>query len=121
MPAAPIIIAAAAASGAAAYIGAAAIATITAATVSKAVAIAVGTGIIAGGVTAIQGGNSSDILNRLGLKAGKYILLTAHRSENVDNQEYLQKIIKASGLLANRFNLEVIYPMHPRTKSKLEN
>jgi hypothetical protein len=62
MPAAPIIIAAAAVSGAAAYIGAAAIATITAATVSKAVAIAVGTGIIAGGVTAIQGGNSSDIL-----------------------------------------------------------
>jgi UDP-N-acetylglucosamine 2-epimerase (non-hydrolysing) len=63
--------------------------------------------------------NSSDILNRLGLESGKYILLTAHRSENVDNHEYLQKIIKASGLLANRFNVEVIYPMHPRTKSKL--
>ena len=63
--------------------------------------------------------NNSDILNRLRLESKKYILLTAHRSENVDNPEYLQKIINASGLLAKRFDCEVIYPMHPRTKSKL--
>jgi UDP-N-acetylglucosamine 2-epimerase (non-hydrolysing) len=63
--------------------------------------------------------NNSDILNRLRLESKKYILLTAHRSENVDNPEYLQKIIKASGLLAKRFDCEVVYPMHPRTKSKL--
>ena len=63
--------------------------------------------------------NDSDILNRLSLESKKYILLTAHRSENVDNPEFLQKIIKAGGLLAKRFNCEVIYPMHPRTKSKL--
>lgn len=63
--------------------------------------------------------NNSDILNRLRLESKKYILLTAHRSENVDNPEYLQKIINASGLLAKRFDCEVVYPMHPRTKSKL--
>ena len=63
--------------------------------------------------------NNSDILNRLRLESKKYILLTAHRSENVDSPEYLQKIINASGLLAKRFDCEVIYPMHPRTKSKL--
>ena len=64
--------------------------------------------------------NNSDILNRLRLESKKYILLTAHRSENVDNPEYLQKIIKASGLLAKRFDCDVVYPMHPRTKSKLK-
>ena len=63
--------------------------------------------------------NNSDILNRLRLESKKYILLTAHRSENVDSPEYLQKIINASGLLVKRFDCEVIYPMHPRTKSKL--
>ena len=63
--------------------------------------------------------NDSNILNRLSLDSKKYILLTAHRSENVDNPDYLQKIIKASGLLAKRFGCEVVYPMHPRTKSKL--
>ena len=64
--------------------------------------------------------NNSNILNRLRLESKKYILLTAHRSENVDNPEYLQKIIKASGLLAKRFDCDVVYPMHPRTKSKLK-
>ena len=64
---------------------------------------------------------NSDILLRLGLESKKYILITAHRSENVDNIEYLHRIIKATGVIAKRFKLEVIYPMHPRTKSKLLN
>ncbi len=63
--------------------------------------------------------NESDILNRLGLESKGYILITAHRSENVDNKEYLQRIIRALGEIAKRFKREVIYPMHPRTKSKL--
>ena len=63
--------------------------------------------------------NASDILTRLGLDAKGYILVTAHRSENVDNPEYLNAIIQAIGVLAERFDREVIYPMHPRTKSKL--
>lgn len=61
----------------------------------------------------------SDILSRLGLEPKGYILVTAHRSENVDNIEYLHRIIEATGQMAKRFKREVIYPMHPRTKSKL--
>ncbi len=61
----------------------------------------------------------SNILQRLSLEPKKYILVTAHRSENVDNPEYLAIIFKAVGQLAERFRREVIFPMHPRTKSKL--
>lgn len=63
--------------------------------------------------------NGSDILKKLKLKSKSYILITAHRSENVDNFEFLKNIIQAMGLIAKRFDREVIYPMHPRTKSKL--
>ena len=63
--------------------------------------------------------NESAVVSRLGLESKGYILVTAHRSENVDNNEYLGRIIKASGHMAERFKREVIYPMHPRTKSKL--
>jgi len=63
--------------------------------------------------------NNSDILNKLSLDSKSYILVSAHRSENVDNIKYLSDIIKATGLIAKRFKREVIYPMHPRTKSKL--
>jgi UDP-N-acetylglucosamine 2-epimerase (non-hydrolysing) len=62
---------------------------------------------------------ASDILKRLGLKSKKYVLVTAHRSENVDNPEYLARIFAAMNQLADRFELDVIYPMHPRTKSKV--
>jgi UDP-N-acetylglucosamine 2-epimerase (non-hydrolysing) len=64
---------------------------------------------------------ASNILSRLNLKSKEYILVTAHRSENVDNSESLQNIFTALGKLADRFSLEVIYPMHPRTKSKLSS
>ena len=62
---------------------------------------------------------ASNILTRLQLEPKKYILVTAHRSENVDKTESLAIIFDALGKLAERFNLEIIYPMHPRTKSKL--
>ena len=54
---------------------------------------------------------NSDILSKLSLKQKEYILLTAHRSENVDNRENLKTIIDAMGKVAEHFNLEVIYPM----------
>ena len=62
---------------------------------------------------------ASDILTRLSLEPKKYILVTAHRSENVDNPVSLQIIFDSMGRLAERFDREVIFPMHPRTKSKL--
>ena len=64
---------------------------------------------------------ASDILERLKLTPKEYILVTAHRSENVDHPEYLARIFVAMGRLFERFGKEVIYPMHPRTKSKLKS
>ena len=66
-------------------------------------------------------GEASNIVQRLGLTPKNYILVTAHRSENVDNPEYLGTIIEACGQLAQRFEREVIYPMHPRTQSKVSS
>jgi len=63
--------------------------------------------------------SESQILRRLGIEPKSYILVTAHRSENVDNPIYLASIFDAIGRLASRFGREVIYPMHPRTRSKL--
>jgi UDP-N-acetylglucosamine 2-epimerase (non-hydrolysing) len=63
--------------------------------------------------------DESNILTRLNLEPKKYILVTAHRSENVDKPESLEIIFNALGKLAEKFQLEIIYPMHPRTKSKL--
>ncbi len=63
--------------------------------------------------------NGSDILQRLQLEASSYILVTAHRSENVDDSVNLQKIIDALGRLHAELGKEVIYPMHPRTRSKI--
>src|SRR3546814_14751999 len=65
--------------------------------------------------------DKSDILSRLSLTPKSYILVTAHRSENVDNPEYLGNIFTAIGRLAKHFTKRVIYPMHPRTKSKLKD
>jgi UDP-N-acetylglucosamine 2-epimerase (non-hydrolysing) len=62
---------------------------------------------------------ASDILKRLSLEPKNYILVTAHRSENVDNPQNLKVIFQALEKLADRFNKEIIFPMHPRTKSKL--
>jgi len=64
---------------------------------------------------------ASDILSRLDLTPKKYILVTAHRSENVDSPENLATIFKALEKLYDRFQLPIIYPMHPRTKSKLKD
>jgi UDP-N-acetylglucosamine 2-epimerase (non-hydrolysing) len=63
---------------------------------------------------------ASDILKRLDLEPKSYILVTAHRSENVDNPETLANIFKALGVLNQRLKREIIYPMHPRTTSKLK-
>ena len=63
--------------------------------------------------------DNSGVIGRLGLDPKSYILVTAHRSENVDNPVYLSSIFKALGKLSERFKMEVVYPMHPRTKSKL--
>jgi UDP-N-acetylglucosamine 2-epimerase (non-hydrolysing) len=62
----------------------------------------------------------SKILEQLDLEPKGYFLVTAHRSENVDNPVFLQAILSALGQLAVQFNRAVIYPMHPRTQSKVK-
>lgn len=62
----------------------------------------------------------SEILNQLNLDKRKYILVTAHRSENVDSPEILQNIFSALSKVNKIHDKEIVYPMHPRTKSKLD-
>lgn len=63
--------------------------------------------------------NESEILEKLKLNSKSYILVTAHRSENVDSADNLKIIIDSCGKIAKKFKRQVIYPMHPRTKSRL--
>lgn len=65
--------------------------------------------------------DSCDVLKRLSLDPGSYVLVTAHRSENVDNPVYLEAIMGALSEIHKRFGKEVIYPMHPRTQSKVKS
>lgn len=63
--------------------------------------------------------DASDVLRRLGLQPKEYLPVTAHRSENVDDPASLQAILDGLGLIYKRFKKEIIYPMHPRTQSKM--
>jgi len=65
--------------------------------------------------------DASDVLQRLGLTARKYVLVTAHRSENVDSPANLVNIFDALRRLGEQLSKEIVYPMHPRTKSKLKH
>ena len=64
---------------------------------------------------------NSDILKRLDLSPKEYVSVTAHRKENVDDVESLQAILKGLSMVYEKFNKEIIYPMHPRTQSKAKN
>lgn len=61
-----------------------------------------------------------DILNKLKLKKGGYMTVTAHRAENVDVRERLQGILDGLSLVSMEFNMPVIYPIHPRTEKMIE-
>lgn len=62
----------------------------------------------------------SDILKRLGLEPGKYILLSAHREENIDTQKNFTSLFTAINKLAQTYNLPILYSCHPRSKKRLE-
>jgi UDP-N-acetylglucosamine 2-epimerase (non-hydrolysing) len=63
--------------------------------------------------------SESEILSKLNLQRHDYFVVTAHRSENVDNAANLNAIMQALSSLSRHFGKAVVYPMHPRTKSKL--
>lgn len=57
----------------------------------------------------------SDILSRLGLESGKYILLSAHREENIDTEENFFSLMNAVNAMAERYDMPVLYSCHPRS------
>lgn len=63
---------------------------------------------------------ASTILKKLKLDSNEFILVTAHRSENVDNPETLKNILLGLEQVNKKLGKRIIYPMHPRTKSKLK-
>ncbi len=63
---------------------------------------------------------NSDILTRLQLESGKYILLSAHREENVDTEANFQNLFSAINALAASYDMPILYSCHPRSKKRLE-
>ena len=63
---------------------------------------------------------SSDIHNRIGLKKGKYILLSAHREENIDTEKNFYSLFTAINQMAKKYDIPVIYSCHPRSRKRLE-
>ena len=64
--------------------------------------------------------DSSKVLKTLGLEKGKYILLSAHREENIDNEDNFMALMNAVNAMAENYNLPVIYSTHPRSKKFIE-
>jgi len=64
--------------------------------------------------------NKSVIHERLGLKAGKYFLVTMHREENVDVEDRLRSLIEALELLHREYELPIICSTHPRTRARMK-
>jgi len=62
----------------------------------------------------------SDVLKRLGLKKDGYILLSAHREENLDSEKNFNNLFNAINALAKKYDMPILYSCHPRSKKKLE-
>lgn len=63
---------------------------------------------------------ASDVHKRLGLEKGKYILLSAHREENIDTEKNFTSLFTAINKMAEKFDMPVLYSCHPRSKKRLE-
>ena len=63
---------------------------------------------------------SSDILKSLDLEPKKYILLSAHREENIDTEKNFTSLFTAINKLAEKYNMPILYSCHPRSKKRLE-
>jgi len=63
---------------------------------------------------------TSNILEKLGLDIGKYILLSAHREENIDTRDNFFSLVKSVNALAEKYDLPILYSCHPRSKKFIE-
>lgn len=63
---------------------------------------------------------ASDIHKKLGLKKGKYILLSAHREENIDTEKNFLSLFTAINKMAEKYDMPILYSCHPRSKKRLE-
>ena len=64
---------------------------------------------------------ASDIHERLGLEKGKYILLSAHREENIDTNKNFNSLFPAVNMMAEKYEMPILYSCHPRSRKKLES
>ena len=63
---------------------------------------------------------ASDVHKRLGLKKGQYILLSAHREENIDTEKNFISLFTAINQMAEKYDMPILYSCHPRSKKRLE-
>ena len=74
--------------------------------------------VLTNNLKAIQ---SSDIHSRLGLEKGKYILLSAHREENIDTAKNFNSLFTAINEMAKKYDMPILYSCHPRSRKRLES
>lgn len=63
---------------------------------------------------------ASDVHKRLGLEKGKYILLSAHREENIDTEKNFNSLFTAVNEMAEKYNMPILYSCHPRSRKRIE-
>ena len=63
---------------------------------------------------------ASDVHARLGLEKGRYMLLSAHREENIDTEKNFLSLFTAINKMAEKYNMPILYSCHPRSKKRLE-
>ena len=64
---------------------------------------------------------ASDVHERLGLEKGKYILLSAHREENIDTEKNFLSLFTAINKMAEKYDMPILYSCHPRSKKRIES
>ncbi|MEG0411198.1 MAG: UDP-N-acetylglucosamine 2-epimerase, partial [Erysipelotrichaceae bacterium] len=69
----------------------------------------------------IESIKKSDVLEQLNLEKGRYILVSAHREENIDNEDNFITLMNAINSIAEAYKLPVIYSTHPRSKKFIES
>ena len=69
----------------------------------------------------LEGIKKSDILERLVLKPQKYMLLSAHREENIDTEKNFLSLFTAINRLAEKYDMPILYSCHPRSRKRLES